>query len=238
MLKHFRSSPLWLIGLLIIFAQATASIAAIQIKGELQAALVYFVIIYASTVTVIFFLFLLFKPENFYAPYEYEKVSVLSYVKGIKGKIPKETADAVDRVSKNPSDKNATYNLMDNLIPEEIKQHLVLMQKLDKELDMKHIDKNGHTHSYELITRQKGVSVGRFSPVKFISKLEGTGLVELNAHKQKIFLTKDGKSFAKWLIKNERDAETFQSDIGRWGPEQNTKDIMKQFFNRETKKSQ
>lgn len=55
MLKHFRSSPLWLIGLFIIFAQATAGIAAVKIDGWPQAALVIFVISYSTVVTAVFF---------------------------------------------------------------------------------------------------------------------------------------------------------------------------------------
>jgi len=229
MLRYFKSSPLWLIGLFILFAEATAGLAAVKIGGWPQAALVIFVISYSTVVTLIFFTFLWWKPENFYGPSEYGDISPELYAKALKG-LPTDTAQAVTRFESNPFDKDALFSLIDNLLPEEAKQHIVLMRKQNNLLDISNIDENGFTHRYELITRGKGVSVGIFSPANFLQKVNGTELVSVSGGQDKIMLTERGKLFADWLIEQEKDAETFNSDKGRWGKEQSVADFMKERF--------
>lgn len=232
MLKHFKSSPLWLIGLFIIFAQATAGVAAVKIEGWPQAALVIFVIAYSTVVTGIFFAFLWFKPENFYGPSEYGVISPESYAKALRG-VPNETAQAVAEYETNPRDEDALFNLMDNLLKEDEKQHLVLMRRNDDQLDISNINEHGFTHRYEIITRNKGISLGLFSPGDFLRKLKGTDLVLVSGGNVKLFLTERGKAFAQWLITHEKDAETFNSDKGKWGKEQTASDAMKERFGNE-----
>ena len=232
MLKHFRSSPLWLIGLFIIFAQATAGIAAVQIEGWPQAALVVFVIAYSTIVTGVFFSFLWFKPENFYGPTEYSDISPQSYADALRG-LPEDTAEAIEQRGEHPNDRDASFRLMDNLLQEYVKQHLVFMRKNDDELPLGEIDEHGHSHKYEIITRGKGVTFGWFSPQKFVQQLAGTNLVAVSGGKDKLFLTDEGKSFADWLISHEKDAETFESDKGRWGVQQSAKDVMKERFGKD-----
>lgn len=229
MLKHFRSSPLWLIGLFIIFAQATAGIAAVQIEGWPQSALVVFVITYSSIVTGIFFAFLWYKPENFYGPGEYSGISPRSYADALRG-LPTETAEAIEKLSDHPYNHEASFRLMDNLLQEYIKQHLVFMRKNNNELSTPALDNYGNSHQYEIITRNKGVTFGWFSPEKFRRQLEGTDLVYISESEDKMFLTEQGKKFTDWLIRHEKDAETFESDIGRWGVKQSAADVMKERF--------
>lgn len=229
MLKHFKSSPLWLIGLFILFAEATAGLAAVKIHGWPQAALVIFVISYSTVVTAIFFAFLWFKPENFYGPSEYGDISPETYAKALKG-LPVETAMAVSRVESNPFDADALFSLIDNLIAEDLKQHLVLMRRSGDKLDISDVDDKGFTHRYEIVTRGKGFSVGLFSPASFFQKLKGTELVSVPGGGDKLFLTDRGKKFADWLIEHEKDAETFNSAKGRWGKEQSIAEVMKERF--------
>jgi hypothetical protein len=229
MLKHFKNSPLWLIGLFILFAEATAGLSAVKIDGWPQAALVVFVITYSTVVTVIFFAFLWFKPENFYGPGEYGDISPDIYAKALKG-LPVDTAEAVTRFETNPFDKDALFSLMDNLIAEDIKQHIILMRRLKNRLDISDIDKRGHTHRYDIITRTKGISSGLFSPSSFFQKLNGTDLVSLSGGDDKLLLTERGQLFADWLVEHEKDAETFESEKGRWGKEQSVADVMKERF--------
>ena len=229
MLKHFKSSPLWLIGLFILFAEATAGLAAVKIDGWPQAALVIFVISYSTIVTAIFFAFLWFKPENFYGPGEYGELSPDVYARALKG-LPTETAEAVTRFETNPYDKDALFSLMDNLISENEKQHLVLMSKLNNRLDISDMDEGGHTHRYEIITRSKGISVGIFSPHGFLQKLNGTELVSVTGGGDKLMLTDRGIQFVEWLLEHEKDAETFNSTKGRWGKEQTVVEVMKERF--------
>ncbi|GAA6141638.1 hypothetical protein [Hydrogenophaga sp. 5NK40-0174] len=229
MLKHFRSSPLWLIGLFIIFAQATAGVAAVKIEGWPQAALVVFVISYSTVVTAIFFAFLWFKPENFYGPSEYGEISPESFANAMRG-IPNETVEAVAKFESNPRDVDALFLLMDNLLAEDAKQHLILMRKYGNYLDVSNINEKGYTHRYEIITRDKGISMGVFSPGSFIAKLNGTELISVSGGRDKIFLTERGKDFSDWLLDHEKDAATFSSEKGRWGKVQSVSDVMKERF--------
>lgn len=227
MLKYFRSSPLWLIGLFILFAEATAGLAAVKIEGWPQAALVIFVISYSTVVTAIFFAFLWFKPENFYGPSEYSDLSPDFYAKALKG-LPLETANAVTQFEANPTDMDALFHLMDSLISEEAKQHILLMRKRGGELDITGRDENGYTHHYEFITRRKDISFGLFSATSFMKKLKGTELISVSGSGNKLLLTSRGETFADWLMKHEKDAETFNSEKGRWGKEQSASDVLKE----------
>lgn len=229
MLRYFRASPLWLIGLFIIFAQATAAVAAVQIDGWPQNALVIFVVSYSSIVTIIFFFFLWFKPENFYGPSEYGDISPDHYASALKG-FPKETAEAVNKVGLNPLDENALFELLNSLITEHVKQHLVLLKRSNNKLDISNPDERGWTHSYEIVTRNKGVSFGTFDPKNFLEQLRGTDLVKVNQKKKELHLTKRGEKFAQWLIENGKDAETFNSDVGRWGIDQTAQEVMNKFY--------
>lgn len=214
-MRNFRNSPLWLIGFFILFAEATAGLAAVNIDGWPQASLVIFVIAYSTVVTAIFFAFLWFKPENFYGPTEYADISPESYVKALKG-LPAEAAQAVSRYESNPSDNEALFSLMANLLNEEAKQHIILMEKNDSCLDISQRDENGFTHSYELVT-ENSVNFGSFSPERFASNVDGAELVEMNSTRTSLSLTDRGKSFATWMKKNNKQARMFNSDKGSWG---------------------
>jgi len=231
MLKHFKSSPLWLIGLFIILAQGTAGVAAVQIDGWPQAALVLFVIFYSTTVTAVFFAFLWFKPENFYGPSEYGDIPPNIYANALRG-LPNDTAQAVAKFETNPKDNEALFSLIDTLVTEDVRQNLILMRRSDDLLDISNIDELGMSHHYEIITRNKGISVGYFSPDKFVRSLKGTELIKLSGGNDKLFLTQRGKDFTDWLISLEKDAETFNSTLGSWGKKQKVSDVMSERFSK------
>lgn len=207
-------------------AEGAAGYAVTQISGGVQIALLTFFISYGVVVTGVFFAFLWFKPANFYAPSEYGDVLPSEYAQALSG-LPSETTKAVEAARLNPLDEDAIFKVMDTLLPEETKQHLIFMAKNSNILELPEIDEMGHTHRYEIILRNQSISVGLFSPRKFLSKLNGTDLVtSLNTGK-KLFLSERGKRFAAWLLKHERDAETFVSGLGRWGKEQSVDEVMK-----------
>ena len=224
-MKNFKNSPLWLIAFFMTIAEGVAGYAVTQLSGAAQIALLTFFIGYALVVIGAFFAFLWFKPANFYAPSEYGDVQPGEYAQALSG-LPSETTKAVDAARQNPLDEDAIFKVMDTLLPEETKQHLIFMAKNSDILDLPEMDERGHTHRYEIILRNHGISVGLFSPQKFLSKLNGTELVtHLNTGK-KLFLSERGKRFTGWLLKHERDAETFMSDLGRWGKEQSVSEVM------------
>ena len=224
-MKNFRNSPLWLIAFFMTIAEGAAGYAVTQTDGAAQAALLIFFIGYAIVVTGVFFAFLWFKPANFYAPSEYGAVGPGEYAKALAG-LPEEAANAVEAARLNPLDEDAVFKVIDSLLPEETKQHLVLMQKQNGELSLPEPDEMGHTHRYEIILRNGGISVGVFAPRKFLSHLNGTDLITIGNAGKRLFLSERGKRFVDWLFKHERDAETFKSDLGRWGKEQSVKDVM------------
>ena len=206
-------------------AEGAAGYAVTQVTGTPQTALLTFFIGYAIVVTSVFFAFLWFKPANFYAPSEYGDVQPGEYAQALSG-LPSETTRAVEAARQNPLDEDAIFKVMDTLLPEETKQHLVFMAKNSNTLDLPEMDEMGHTHRYEIILRNHAISVGLFSPEKFLSKLNGTELVTHLNTGRKLFLSERGKRFTDWLLKHERDAETFMSDLGRWGKEQSVTEVM------------
>ena len=224
-MKNFKNSPLWLIAFFMTIAEGAAGYAVTQVSGVAQIALLIFFIGYALVVTGVFFAFLWFKPANFYGPSEYRDVQPGEYAQALSG-LPSETTKAVEAARQNPLDEDAIFKVMDTLLPEETKQHLIFMAKNSNTLELPELDEMGHTHRYEIILRSHGISVGLFSPQKFLSELNGTGLVTYLDTGRKLFLSERGKRFTSWLLKHERDAETFMSDIGRWGKEQSVREVM------------
>lgn len=225
-MKNFKSSPLWMIAFFMTFAEGTAGFAVSQTDGATQDWLVIFVIAYAVVVTGVFFGFLWFRPANFYAPSEYGDMPPREFAQALGG-VPVETARAVEEAQRNPFDHEAVFELLDNLLPEDVKQHVVLLNRTGGAFDVSNIDENGHTHRYEIILRSKGISMGLFSPRKFLNRLDGTGFAKVSGAHDKILLTERGKQFAEWLTKHEKDAETFSSGIGQWGPKQTVSEVMR-----------
>lgn len=228
-LKHFKNSPLWLIGLFVLFAEATSAVAAVKLDGWPQQALVIFVIAYSTVVTAIFFLFLWFKPENFYAPSEYGDISPESFVKALRG-LPEETVNAVANLEDNPFDQEALFALMESLVPEDVKQHLVFMFRQGGLLDISTVNEHGRSHGYQIVTRGRGISFGSFSPQDFLAKLQGTQLIMLAENNSKVKLTGRGSKFAAWLIEHEKDAESFWTEIGGWGERKDIAQLLKERF--------
>lgn len=228
-MKKFSNSPLRLIALFMTIAEGAAGYAVTQVSGTAQIALLIFYIGYAIVVTFAFFLFLWFRPANFYAPFEYSDVQPADYAQALSG-LPSDTKKALEASKQNPLDEDAIFKIMDTLLPEETKQHLIFMSNNSNILDLPERDENGHTHSYQIILRNQGVSAGLFSPQKFLAKLDGMELVTYQHTGKKLFLSERGQRFASWLLKHERDAETFMSDLGRWGKEQSVSEVMDKQF--------
>jgi hypothetical protein len=91
-----KMTPLWVISLFVFLTEVIAGIAATQTTGNLQAALVWFVIIFPFLVVSMFFSLLWFRPWTFYPPSEYANVDVQRYVEALRGgpiSIVRETKD-------------------------------------------------------------------------------------------------------------------------------------------------
>ncbi len=217
-MENFKNSPLWLIGFFILFAEATAGIAAIQIGGWPQAALVLFVIFYSTVVTATFFAFLWFKPENFYGPNEYGKgITPEMYISALKGSgVPNDTVEAVAEVEKGNDAK--LFKLLDNLIQNTDKQFLILLKYNGKKLECNTVV------NYRFATRSKGLSLGSMGARDLMKKLKGTEL--LNEEDNSLELSPRGEEFVEWLIQHEKDALAYDSDFGGWGNKQDIDQII------------
>ena len=88
-----KMTPLWVISLFLSLTEVIAGIAATQTTGNLQTALVCFVIIFPFLVAGMFFYMLYHRPENLYAPSEYPNVDVLQAFRGEPISIVRETKD-------------------------------------------------------------------------------------------------------------------------------------------------
>lgn len=229
-MQNFKSSPLWLIAFFMSIAEVAAAYTVTQSQGNVQIALLVFFIGYALMVTCSFFAFLWFKPANFYAPSEYGSLPPSEYAKALAN-LPSEALNAVEAVRLDPMDEDKIFKVMDTLLPEEIKQHLILMSKNNNQISLPEMNEMGFTHSYEIILKNKSISFGMFSPHKFLSKLNGTSLVTYSDSMSKIFLSDSGKRFTEWLVRHEKEAETFKSEIGKWGKDQSIRDIFSEQSN-------
>ena len=88
-----KMTPLWVIALFVFFTEAILVVAATQIAGNLQTALVSFVIIFPFLVAGMFFVMLWHKNENLYAPSEYPNLEVLLAFRGGSISTVKKTKD-------------------------------------------------------------------------------------------------------------------------------------------------
>nr|MBV6628680.1 hypothetical protein [Oceanococcus sp. HetDA_MAG_MS8] len=224
-MKHFKNCPLWVIAFFMTIAEAAAGYAVSQTAGTAQSLLLGFFIIYPILVTLGFFVVLWRKPANLYAPSEFAGLSPGEYAKALSG-LPSDAALAVENAQRNPFDEDAVFKLLDTLLPEEIKQHLILMANKGNELVLPEPDELGHTHRYQIILKGRGMAGGLFSPYKFISKLSGTDFVTVSDSGRRVLLSARGQRFVSWLRNHEREAETFESDLGRWGKEQTWREVL------------
>jgi hypothetical protein len=76
-----RMTPLWIISLFVGLSETVLGVAATQITGNLQVALVWFVMLFPLGCAAAFFAILWFRPWVFYAPSEYGGVDPNKFVK-------------------------------------------------------------------------------------------------------------------------------------------------------------
>jgi len=217
-MKYFRGSPLWLISLFVLFAEGISTIAAIQIQeGWAQGALVIFVISYATMVTLIFFLFLWKKPENFYSPSDYVDTKPSEFIAALR--VPDSIRESIASASENPFNKVKFFELLSNLLKESVKQHLVLMFNNNGEIQVPESqDSFGRKLlNFEFLQRDGALCVGRLPIDELVRSFKGTDMISLSENGKKILLQSAGRDFADWLISNKQDAEKMNSDSGGWG---------------------
>ncbi len=134
----------------------------------------------------------------------------------MRGKLPErvtEQIDMVEQVEARPSDQSAQFKLINSLIDEPARQHIILMAEID--LQMRIDDFFGVP--YETGTEGRGWTTGSMSGKNLCEKLNGTGLIELGNKGAAIQLSKAGRDFAKWLTDSGLKATFLTTPLGSWG---------------------
>jgi len=133
---------------------------------------------------------------------------------GLKAIFGDQVAQRMEYLEERPEDIEAKFELINSLIDEPIRQHLILMNENNVEFPL--ID-TFHTYSYQT-GRQDGFwSSGHFSASSLCDKLQGTDLIDIRIGGQRVLLTEKGRNFARWLVESNQQADFFQSDLGSWG---------------------
>jgi hypothetical protein len=212
----WRVTPLGIVATFVTLTETVLGLALTQVTGGVQIALTVFVITFALLVAGAFFVILWFRPFVFYSPSEFGDVDPKSFIDAMRGQLPvrvSEQISMVEQVEAKPSDQLAQFKLINSLIDETARQHIILMH--EKNIPLRIGDFFGH--SFETGTPRKGWTSGTMSGQTFCEKLNGTGLIELASEGAGIQLTKVGHVFAKWLTDSGLKATFLATPMGGWG---------------------
>lgn len=210
-----RITPLWVVAAFVTLTETVLGYAVTQVTGGVQIALTGFVIFFALVVAGGFFLILWNRPYVFYPPSEYASVDPAKFIAAIRSALPRSAShqlELVAKVEKHPSDDEARFALVDSLIDDTNRQHVIVMHEFNRMLPW---TDHGFEYAYELARKAAGRGV--FDVEAFVERFEGTGFVELRAKRPDVRLTDLGHRFAEWLISHNRKATAFFSPFGQWG---------------------
>jgi hypothetical protein len=212
-------TPLWIIAAFVTLTETVLGYALTKVTGGVQIALTCFVIVFALLVAGGFFLILWNRPYVFYPPSEYASVDPARFIGAIRSALPKgvsEQLELVAEVEKHPSDEEARFALIDSLIDDTFRQHLIVMHERNSAIPYGDRD----APEYVLEMGELSAVQGWLDVQQFVERLEGTGLIELTAKGPTVKLTALGERFAEWLTNHNRKATYFFSPFGQWGTPQ------------------
>jgi hypothetical protein len=126
MAKPSKLSPLWVISLFVTFTETVLGYAVTKTDDGVQFALTTFVIGFALLVATAFFAVLWFRPVHFYAPTDFGDMAPKDFIDALRG-VPEQAVIQAERATRDPTDKDATYQLVTNFVDPTIQQHLILM---------------------------------------------------------------------------------------------------------------
>ena len=205
-----KLSPLWIISIFVTFTETVLGYAVTKTDSWIQGALAIFVMLFAIGIASAFFYILWHKPFHFYSPADFGNMSPKDFVDAIQGS---PVVQQAAKVANNPTDTTAIYQLLDSILDNTFKQHLIFMA--EKNVQFPYVPWG---QTYQHGTRGKGWASGGFQGDEFLQKLNGTGFIELiPSAPPKLQITEKGKSFVEWLVKNGRKAEFYTSPLGGWG---------------------
>jgi len=215
-----KVTPLWIVAAFVTLTEAVLGYALTKVTGNVQTALTVFVIAFALLVAGAFFVILWNRPYVFYPPSEYGSIDPKAFVSALRPQVPQKVYEQVRlaaSVEKNPSDTGAQFSLIDSMLDEVHRQHLILMH--DRGCDLPYGDFWSQP-IYEMEYGQGSAASGGFDSRTFVKKLEGTGFLTLLTTGPSISLTGSGHRFAQWLVDHGRKATFLRTEFGGWGDPQ------------------
>lgn len=208
-----RVTPLWIVAAFVTLTEAVLGIAVTQVTGGVQIALTGFVIVFALLVSGAFFFILWNRPYVFYSPAEYGGTDPKHFVDAMRGIVPDQIVERVRDAEAKPKDDSAQFALMDSLIDEAVRQHLLLMH--DKKVKIPITDYWGGR--FETGKGDGSWMSGTISGREIAKRLGGSGLVTIEPSGPSVQLTDMGDRFAAWLAINGRRNDFYTSHLGGWG---------------------
>ena len=213
----WKVTPLGIVAAFVTLTEAVLGYAVTKVDGGVQVALAAFVIVFAILVAGAFFAILWYKAYVFYPPSEYGDADPTKFIDAMKAPVPLRVAEQmkmVARIEESPQNAEATFKLIDSLIDESIRQHLILMREKNAALPFR----DGYFgQRFELGRNDGHFQVGGISGKDIAEKLKGTDLVQIDSSDLTVKLTQLGKDFADWLVRTERKADYLRTFFGGWG---------------------
>ena len=212
-----KITPLWIIAAFVTMTEATLGYAVTKTVGGVQVSLTVFVILFAILVAVGFFMILWHRPFVFYPPSEYGDIDPRLFIDAISKSVSPGVAAQVElvrEIERNPTNQSAQFGLVNSLLDETFRQHIILMSEQNVDIPLNDM----FSHNYSHGTKDKYFGNGMFSSREFVQKLEGTKFLEpIQDHGIKVRITEQGKAFAKWLVDNGHKADFIKTQFGGWG---------------------
>jgi len=210
-----RITPLWIVAAFVTLTEAVLGYAVTQTQDGVQIALTVFVISFALLVFGAFFLVLWNRPYVFYPPSEYGDADPKKFVEAMNASSPRVSTaiQMIEKASNEPDNQDATFAVIDSLIDDTYRQMLVLMYEQQMRIPFV----NYFGARYELAWKSGKWSGGGFNAQDFAKKLDGTGLLRIEASGPSVCLTPLGNEFARWLVENGKKADFFETPFGTWG---------------------
>jgi hypothetical protein len=208
-----RITPLTIIASFLGVAETVTGVVATQVSDGVQIAMTVFVVGFPVLVLAAFFAILWNRPWVFYSPAEYGGHDAKTYVDAMRQRgVPTAIADKITTAESKPEDEEPRFSLIDSLIDEPVRQHLILMDEQKTRIPF-----SGFFGPRYEIGSGLAFASGSISGQELCKNLNGTELIELSTDGPSVVLTDIGHRFAKWLVNNERKAAFMKSDLGGWG---------------------
>lgn len=224
-----KITPLWIVAAFVTLTESVLGIALTQVTNGVQIALTAFVIIFALFVSSMFFLILWSRPYVFYSPAEYGGIDPKGFIDAMRGKIPDQLVHQISEAEAKPTDNTVQFVLIDSLIDEAIRQHVILMN--EKHVSIPILDSFGTR--FETGKANNSWMSGGISGREIGKRLGGSQLIDVDLANTSIHLTELGQKFARWLVETGKRNDYYSSNLGGWGELKRPEGFSKDFFENE-----